>query len=46
MQRRLLHDGHGRHARAKSDLVVPLAHEATAMRMTEIAGCSRDRQAH
>jgi retron-type reverse transcriptase len=34
---RLLHDGHGRHARAICYLVVPLAHEATDMRMKDTA---------
>jgi retron-type reverse transcriptase len=35
---RLLHDGHGRHARAIGNLVVPLAHEATDMRVKDTAG--------
>jgi RNA-directed DNA polymerase len=30
-----LYDGHGRHASASFNLVVPLAHEATAMRMKD-----------
>ena len=35
--RRLPPDGHGRPARATVNLVVPLAHEATAMRITDTA---------
>ena len=35
---RLLPDRHGDQARAKVYLVVPLAHEATAMRITDTAG--------
>ncbi len=38
MHRRLLPDRHGGPARATLDLVAPLAHEATAMCETEIAG--------
>jgi retron-type reverse transcriptase len=38
MHRRLFPDRHGGQARATFDLVAPLAHEATAMRTTEIAG--------
>jgi RNA-directed DNA polymerase len=41
-QRRPLPDGHGRHACAIFNLVVPLAHEATAMRITETAGSVRN----
>ncbi len=37
-RRRLLPDRHGGQARATFDLVAPLAHEATAMCTTEIAG--------
>ncbi len=37
-RRRLLPDRHGGQARATFDLVAPLAHEATAMHTTEIAG--------
>jgi len=40
MHRRLLPDRHGGPARAMLDLVAPLAHEATAMCTTEIAGHS------
>jgi hypothetical protein len=38
MQLRLLPDGHGRQARAICDLVVPLGHEPTAMRIQDTAG--------
>jgi retron-type reverse transcriptase len=38
MHRRLLPDRHGGQDRATVDLVAPLAHEATAMCITEIAG--------
>lgn len=40
---RLLHDGHGRHARAICNLVVPLPHEGTDMRMKDTAGRSPNR---
>jgi retron-type reverse transcriptase len=36
-----LRDRHGGHARAAFDLAVPLAHEATAMRVTDTAGNGR-----
>lgn len=42
-QRRLLPDGHGRHACAIFNLVVPLAHEATAMRIQDSTGGVRAR---
>lgn len=42
-QRRPLPDGQGRHACAIFNLVVPLAHEATAMREKDITGGVRDR---
>ncbi len=36
--RRLLHNRQGGHVRAIFNLVVPLAHKATAMRITDTAG--------
>ena len=41
--RRLLPDGQGRQDRATVNLVVPLAHEATAMRITDTDGTSPSR---